>query len=112
MTSSFAKSIADFAIRSAVALGLCAIGSFALACGPVMYSSAVDKAETALASAREQNAHWYAPYEYHFAQAHLDKAYEEASQADYEDAVDFAKTALEFADRALQIAQRQRVEEP
>lgn len=81
------------------------------ACGPVMYNSAVSKAEGALEQAREQNAHWYAPYEYHFAQAHLDKAYEEAAHAEYEDAVRFAKTARDYADRALRMAARQRIEE-
>jgi hypothetical protein len=81
------------------------------ACGPVMYGSSVDKAETALEQAREQNAHWYAPYEYHYAQAHLDKAYEEAAHADYEDAVRFAKTARDYAERALRMAARQRIED-
>jgi hypothetical protein len=81
-------------------------------CGPVLYQSAVSKAEGALISARENNAHWYAPYEYHYAQANLDKAYEEASHAEYEDAVSFAKAAQDYAGRALRIAERQRFEDP
>lgn len=82
------------------------------ACGPVLYGSAVDKAETALTQARERNAHWYAPYEYHFAQANLQKAYEEASHSEYEDAVRLAKTAQQYATRALRIAERERLGEP
>lgn len=82
------------------------------ACGPVMYTSAVNKAEDALVTARENNAHWYAPYEYHYAQANLDKAYEEASRAQYEDAVKLARAALDYAGRALRLAERQRFEEP
>ena len=82
------------------------------ACGPVIYTSAVNKAESALVDARENNAHWYAPYEYHYAQANLDKAYEEASRAEYEDAVKLARAALDYAGRALRIAERQRFEEP
>lgn len=95
----------------AAAFGLlvaCAAGG----CGPVLYQSAVSKAEGALISARENNAHWYAPYEYHYAQANLDKAYEEASHAEYEDAVNFAKAAQDYAGRALRIAERQRFEDP
>jgi hypothetical protein len=82
------------------------------ACGPLVYASSIDKAETALTQARERNAHWYAPYEYHFAQANLEKAYEEASHAEYEDAVRLAKSAQQYAARALRIADRERFEEP
>ena len=81
-------------------------------CGPVLYQSAMSKAEGALISARENNAHWYAPYEYHYAQANLDKAYEEASHAEYEDAVKFARAAQDYAGRALRIAEQQRFEDP
>jgi hypothetical protein len=82
------------------------------ACGPVLYTSAVNKAEDALIVARENNAHWYAPYEYHYAQANLDKAYEEASRAEYEDAMKLARAALDYAGRALRIAEQQRFEDP
>lgn len=93
----------------AVAAALACIG--ASACGPVLYTSAMNKAEDALVVARENNAHWYAPYEYHYAQANLEKAYEEASHAEYEDAVKFSRAALDYAGRALRIAERQRFEE-
>lgn len=99
-------------MRSAARVVFAALAACALcACGPVMYTSAVDKAEEALVLARENNAHWYAPYEYHYAQANLDKAYEEASRAEYEDAVHFARAALDYAGRALNIAERQRFED-
>ena len=88
------------------------VASVASACGPVLYTSAVNKAEGALVTARENNAHWYAPYEYHYAQANLDKAYEEDAHAQYEDAVKLARAALDYAGRALRIAERQRFEEP
>jgi len=81
-------------------------------CGPVLYASEVDKAKSALVLARENNAHWYAPYEYHYAQANLDKAHEEAAHAQYEDAVTLARAALDYAGRALRIAERQRFEDP
>lgn len=95
----------------AAAIGLL-VAFVASGCGPVMYQSAVSQAEGALVSARENNAHWYAPYEYHYAQANLDKAYEEASHAEYEDAVNLAKAAQDYAGRALRIAERQRFEDP
>lgn len=94
------------------ALGLVLLTWCSTACGPVLYSTAIDKAETALTQARERNAHWYAPYEYHFAQASLEKAYEEASHAEYEDAVRLARSAQQYAARALRIAERERFEEP
>ena len=100
-------------MRSVLRTVCVCLGSAALsACGPVLYTSAVNKAESALVSARENNAHWYAPYEYHYAQANLDKAYEEASHAEYEDAVKLARSALDYAGRALRIAEQQRFEGP
>jgi multidrug efflux pump subunit AcrA (membrane-fusion protein) len=95
-------------VAAVALLALCA----ASGCGPVIYTSAVNKAEAALIVARENNAHWYAPYEYHYAQANLEKAYEEASHAQYEDAVKLARAALDYASRALRIAEHQRFEDP
>lgn len=99
-------------LRARAAAASVLIACAASGCGPVLYQSAVSKAEGALVSARENNAHWYAPYEYHYAQANLDKAYEEASRAEYEDAMNFAKAAQDYAGRALRIAERQRFEDP
>lgn len=76
-------------------------------CGPVLYTTEVDSAESAVEAAREHNARWYAPYEYYYAEAHLEKAREEAASSDYEDAIRFAKVATEYGQRALRIAERQ-----
>jgi hypothetical protein len=81
------------------------------ACGPTLYTAEVIEAEERLASAREENARWYAPYEYYFAQVHLEKAREEAAEASYEEAIRFAKTAGEFSERAREIARRKRAGE-
>jgi hypothetical protein len=107
-----AKRGRSHALAAVAALALVLLASSSTACGPVLYSTAIDKAESALTQARERNAHWYAPYEYHFAQANLEKAYEEASHAEYEDAVRLAKSAQQYAARALRIAERERFEEP
>jgi hypothetical protein len=68
-------------------------------------------AEHRLEGAREENARWYAPYEYYFAEVHLAKAREEAAEASYEEAIRYAKTASEFSERALEIARRKRIGE-
>src|SRR5688572_26379069 len=80
----------------------------AVGCGPVLYTSSIRSAEQKLDEAREENARWYAPYEYYFAEAHLKQAQEEAAEASFEDAVRYAKTARDFSERALEITHRRR----
>jgi hypothetical protein len=91
-------------ISLALVLGWLLAGA---ACGPVLYTTEVDSAESVVAQARERNARWYAPYEYYYAEAHLKKAREEAATSDYEDAIRFAKVATEYGQRALRVAERQ-----
>lgn len=69
-------------------------------CGPGLYLSAVRPATRALERAREAGAEERAPYDYYFAQAHLDKAREEASESAFQDAADHARVAREYAERA------------
>ena len=78
-------------------LGLCV----AAGCGPVTYSLDVGEAERVVASARAENAAYFAPYDLYFAEAHLDKAHEEAAQAHYEDAIHAVAVALRYGRRAL-----------
>jgi hypothetical protein len=85
---------------------LAALGSFG--CGPALYTASIRTAERRLDQARDENARWYAPYDYYFAEAHLQQAEIEAADASYEDAIRYAKTAEEFGSRALAIARRQR----
>jgi hypothetical protein len=77
-------------------------------CGPALYTASIRSAEQKLREARDENARWYAPYEYYYAEAHLKQARFEAAEASFEDAVRYAKTARDFGERALQIAQRRR----
>jgi hypothetical protein len=79
-----------------------------LGCGPALYTANIRSAELKLQQARDENARWYAPYEYYYAEAHLRQAQTEAAQASFEDAIRFAKTARDFGERALEIAQRRR----
>ena len=80
----------------------------ALGCGPALYIASIRSAEQKLEEARDENARWYAPYEYYYAEAHLKQAQEEAAEASFEDAVRYAKTARDFSERALEITHRRR----
>jgi hypothetical protein len=85
-----------------------ALAALACGCGPVLYTARIRSAENKLQLARDENARWYAPYEYYFAEAHLREAQEEAAEAAYEDALRYAKVAEEFGERALAITKRMR----
>jgi hypothetical protein len=73
----------------------------ALGCGPVTYGLEVSKAERVIEEARAENAAYYAPYELHYAQAHLEQAHEQAARAQYEDAIRAVRVALGYGRRAL-----------
>jgi hypothetical protein len=85
-----------------------ALSVVALGCGPALYTASIRSAEEKLDEARDENARWYAPYEYYYAEAHLKQAQFEAAEASFEDAIRYAKTARDFGERALDIAQRKR----
>jgi hypothetical protein len=87
---------------------LAALALLTLGCGPVLYTTSIRSAEQKLRRARDENARWYAPYEYYFAEAHLQQAQQEAADAEYEDAARYAQIAEEFSTRALAITERRR----
>jgi hypothetical protein len=87
---------------------LAACAALLAGCGPALYTAGIRSAELKLQSARDENARWYAPYEFYFAEAHLQQAREEAAQASYEDAIRFAKTARDYSERALEITRQRR----
>ena len=72
-----------------------------MGCGGAIYGITANSASTKLETAQALGAEKYAPYEYYFAYEHLWKAMEEASSADYGDAIDFASTAEKYADKAI-----------
>jgi hypothetical protein len=61
----------------------------------------VGEAERIVASARAENAAYFAPYDLSFAEAHLDKAHDQAARGQYEDAIDALAVALLHGRRAL-----------
>lgn len=71
-----------------------------------MYMVHIRPAERAVEQAKQVKASQLAPYEYHYAKAHLVEARKEASEARYEDAVRYAETAEEYAVKARELSQR------
>lgn len=78
-----------------------AVSCVSAGCGPVTYSLNVGEAERVVALARAENASYFAPYDLYFAEAHLDKAHEEAAQGRYEDASYALTVAWTYGRRAL-----------
>jgi len=88
--------------------GLLVCGS--AACGPIGYVVEINGAAEAVEAARQVNAARYAPYEYHYAMEHLQKAREFAAEAEYQAAMDMAGVAEEYGNRARDIARRRQQE--
>jgi hypothetical protein len=86
------------------------VAGFALAgasgCGGSIYAITASSASSKLETAEALGAERYAPYEYWTAKEHLVKAQEEAATADYGDAINFASTAEEFAEKAITLAKQ------
>jgi hypothetical protein len=86
-----------------VALAACVV--LVAGCGPVEYINQVGiKAASAVSAAKLAQADRYAPYEYTAAEEYLHKAREEASYAEYEDAIDYGEKAEELANKGRAIA--------
>ncbi len=75
-------------------------------CGPTVYTVHILPASRAVHQAEEADAQSHAPYEYYYAQAHLEKARAEAGEAAYQDAIRHAKVAEEFGLKARDLARR------
>lgn len=88
--------MAGRAKRWMVVTGLCAAVSTLAACGPTLYMWNSIPAASTLEEARQANAAEYAPYEFFLAQSYLEKAREEAAEANYQDAIRFAERAEEL----------------
>jgi hypothetical protein len=74
-------------------------------CGPIEYINQVGiKAASAVSAAKLAQADRLAPYEYTAAEEYLHKAREEASYAEYEEAIDFGHKAEEMANKGRAIA--------
>jgi hypothetical protein len=76
----------------------------ATGCGNTLYAIQANAADSKLEEARELGAEKFAPYEYYYAKEHLEKAKEEAADADYSDAIELASTCEEYADKAIRLS--------
>jgi hypothetical protein len=75
-------------------------------CGPIGYTVTVLDATEAVEEARTAGAPETAPYEYYYAQAYLDKAREEAGEAEYQNSIELSSTARQYGQRARDLARR------
>lgn len=87
------------ALASVIALG-------ATGCGGFFYALEASSASSRIEEAQALGAEKYAPYEYYYAYEHLWKAMEEASSADYGDAIDFADAAEKSANKAILLSKQ------
>jgi hypothetical protein len=94
-------------MRMRVALAFAVAALFEQGCGGVYYSATASAAASRLEHAKEIGAEQYAPYEYYFAKEHLYQARIEASDASYADAATYARTAEEYANKAIELSQVQ-----
>lgn len=92
--------------RLSLVVGLVAAVATLAACGPSFYTFNVIPASSAVEQARQANAAEHAPYEFFTAQSYLDKAREEAAEANYQDAIRFAERANEYGTKARDMARR------
>ena len=83
---------------------LCLVGTSG--CGGFFYAIYAGGASSKLEAAQQLGAEKYAPYEYHYAKEHLLKAMEEASSADYGDAIDLAQEAEKSAEKAILLSKQ------
>ena len=85
------------------ALAGAAVALLSTGCGNTVYAFQVNSASNKVEEAYELGAEKLAPYEYFYAKQHLEKAMEEASEADYSDAINLAEESEEYADKAIRL---------
>jgi hypothetical protein len=78
----------------------------ATGCGGFFYAIYAGGATSKLETAQQLGAEKYAPYEFYYAQEHLQKAMEEAATADYGDAIDLADEADKSATKAILLSKQ------
>ena len=76
------------------------------------YAIAVGGASSRVEEAKAVGAEQLAPYEYYYAQEHLQQAQNYASQASYSDAANLADEAEQYASKAIELSQSARRTRP
>ena len=101
-----AKRAVRFVLTASLTVMGAASAIVAVGCGGTIYAVNASSAEARLEEARALGAEKYAPYEYWYANEHLQKAMEEAANADYGDAIDFADAAEDYANKAIELSKK------
>jgi hypothetical protein len=99
LTAILHRSRRSLPLPAAMLAGLLGAG-----CGNTVYALQANSASNALEEARELGAEKLAPYEYYYAKEHLEKAEQEAAEADYSDAANFAEESEEYANKAIRLS--------
>ena len=89
--------------RAELALVGVAVALLSTGCGNLLYAVQASSASSKVEEAHELGAEKLAPYEYYYAKEHLQKAQEEAAEADYSDAINLAEASEEYADKAIRL---------
>jgi len=98
-------------IRRLAGAALLLAGAFSTTgCVGTVYGVKALSASATLEEAKTLGADELAQYEYYYADAMLLKAQEEAAQANYGDAIEFADVAEEYAEKAVEHARSARRE--
>jgi hypothetical protein len=91
--------------KSLKRLAVCALLAFSSSgCVGTIYAVKANSAASKIEQAKTLNAEELAEYEYYYAKEHLLKAQEEAAQAEYGDAIEFAGIAGEYAEKAIELS--------
>lgn len=93
-----------YAPRVVLAVLACALPA-TWGCGSVYYNVSANAAEARLEQARQMGAETQTPFEYYYAAEHLRQAQIEAADASYSDAANYAETAEQYAQKAIDIIQ-------
>ena len=83
-----------------IAFATALLAALLTACGPIESSVVIRDATVHLEAARVSDAPRFAQFEYRAAVEYLHKAREEQSYSEYQDAIELAQAASEYAEKA------------
>jgi hypothetical protein len=90
-------------VRALLVMTALIAGVASSGCGNTIYAFNANSAANKVEEAHELGAEKLAPYEYFYAKLHLEKAQEEAAEADYSDAINLAEASEDYADKAIRL---------
>ena len=103
MVVPYTRMVLGFRCLPSAFVGVAIASALTSGCGNTVYAFQVNSASNKVEEAHELGAEKLAPYEYYYAKEHLEKAQEEAAEADYSDAINLAEESEEYADKAIRL---------